>query len=89
MREKYELSSRDAKNSLELLPRKDGQESKTYIVKTSSSIVRTGKTNEGDSFLDLSGGPMIVVGKPLKEADNAVVRSIDWSEGFGFTVTFR
>ena len=89
MKEKYELSSRDAKNSLELLPRKDGQESKTYIVKTSSSIVRTGKTNEGDSFLDLSGGPMIVVGKPLKDADNAIVRSIDRSDGFGFTVTFQ
>lgn len=89
MKEKYQLSSRNAKNFLELLPRKDGQESKTYKVKTSSDIVRTGKTNEGDSFLDLSGGPMIVVGKPLKDADNAIVRSIDWSEGFGFTVTFK
>lgn len=89
MKQRYDLPSYGVKNSLELLPRKDGSESKTYIVKTSSDIVRTGKTNDGESFLDLSGGPMIVVGKPLKEADNAIVRSIDRSEGFGFTVTFR
>lgn len=50
--------------------------------------MRRGKLNSGEVFLDLSGGPMIVVGRPLKEADNAVVRSIDKSEGFGYTVTF-
>lgn len=89
MKQKYDLQSYGAKNYLELLARKDGSESKTYIVKTSSSVVRTGKTNDGDPFLDLSGGPMIIVGKPLKEVDNAVVRSIDFSDGFGFTVTFK
>lgn len=89
MKQRYDLSSYCANNSLELLARKDGSESKTYIVKTSCNIVRTGKTNDGDSFLDLSGGPMIVVGKPLEDADNAIVKSIDRSEGFGFTVTFK
>lgn len=89
MKERYHLSSGGSQNFLELLHRKDGQESKTYVIKTSSNTVWTGKTNEGNSFLDLSGGPRIVVGKPLKEVDNAIVRSIDWSDGFGFTVTFK
>lgn len=89
MKQRYDLPSCGVENYLKLLAKKDGSESKTYIVKTSSTIVRTGKTNNGESFLDLSGGPMIIVGKPLKGADNAVVRSIDWSEGFGFTVTFE
>lgn len=89
MKQKYDLTSYGIKNSLELLPKKDGSESKTYIVKTSSDIVRTGKTNEGESFLDLSGGPMIIVGKPLIGAEGAVVRSIDKSDVFGFTVTFQ
>ena len=88
MKERYNIHSDGVKNSLELLHRKDGAESKTYAIKTSSTIIRRGKLNSGEVFLDLSGGPMIVVGRPLKEADNAVVRSIDKSEGFGYTVTF-
>lgn len=76
------------KNSLKMLYRKDGKESKTFIIKTSAPTVRTGKLEDGSSFLDLSSGPMIVVGRPLKEADNAIVRSIDFTEQLGFTVTF-
>lgn len=89
MKEVYKLSSRDGtKNSLKMLFRKDGKESKTFIIKTSALTLRTGKLNEGNPFIDLSGGPMIVVGKPLKDADDAVVRSIDFTETLGYTVTF-
>lgn len=89
MKEVYKLNSRDGtKNSLKMLFRKDGEESKTFIIKTSASTLRTGELNDGSSFIDLSGGPMIVVGKPLEDADNAVVRSIDFTEKLGFTITF-
>lgn len=89
MKQKYIVSSYPNKHYLEQLSKKDGSESKTYIVKTDSEIIRTGKTNEGHYFIDLSGGPMIVVGKPLIEAEGAIVRSIDTSDVFGFTVTFQ
>ena len=42
----------------------------------------------GRKFIDLSGGPMIVVGVYLEEAE-AVVKSIDFTVGYGYTVTFE
>lgn len=77
-----------SKNYLKKLPRKDGEESKTYILKTQGASLRVGNLGDGKSFIDPSGGPMIIVGQPLAEANNAVVRSIDFSEGFGYTITF-
>ena len=89
MKEIYKLNSRDGtKNFLRMLFRKDGEESKTFSIKTSAITLRQGKLADGSPFIDLSGGPMIVVGKPLNDADGAVVRSIDFSEKLGFTVTF-
>ena len=88
MKDRYILRSDGVRNQLIKLPRKDGEESKTFMVKTSSTTLRRGKWSDGSPFIDLSGGPTITVGKPLEEADNAVVRSIDFSEGFGYTITF-
>ena len=42
---------------------------------------------DGKKFIDPSGGPMIVVGETLKEAE-AVVKSIDYTIGYGYTITF-
>ena len=88
MKDRYILRSDGVKNQLIKLPRKDGEESKTFMVKTSSATLRRGKWSDGSPFIDLSGGPTITAGKPLEEADNSVVRSIDFSEGFGYTITF-
>ncbi len=89
MDKRIKLISHDgSKNYLERLERKDGQESKTYILKTEHKTLRVGTLSNGKSFIDPSGGPMIIVGKPIMEAGNTVVRSIDFSEGFGYTITF-
>lgn len=90
MKEVIQLNSRDGTISkLELLHKKDGEESKTYRLRTSSLSLRTSQSEGAINFIDPSGGPMISVGSPVAEADGAIVESIDFSEGFGFTVTFK
>lgn len=92
MKEVINLVSHDgSKNYLKRLERNDGQESKTYILKTSGMTLRTGQLDRNGvpvDYIDPSGGPMLYVGLSLPEADNATIRSIDFSQGFGFTITF-
>ena len=89
MEDIIKLKSRDStKNYLKKLPKPDGSESKTYVLKTSSSYLRGGEIKEGNKFIDPSGGPMIVEGYKLEEA-NAIVKSIDFVEGYGWTITFE
>ena len=88
IKETIKLESRDgAENLLKKLLRKDGEESNTYLLKTNGSTLRVGTLSTGKKFIDPSGGPMIIEGSKLAEAD-AVVKSIDFSEGFGYTITF-
>ena len=88
MEEIIKLQSRDGTNThLQLLHRKDGEGSKTYSLKTSGRTLRVGNLSNGRKFIDPSGGPMIIEGQKLAEAD-AFVQSIDFSEGFGYTITF-
>ena len=75
-------------NYLKKMPKLDGSESKTYVLKTDIPTLRVGEVQEGNKFIDPSGGPMIVVGYKLEEA-NAVVKSIDFVEGYGWTITFE
>ena len=83
------LNSRGgANNYLKKMPKPDGSESKTYVLKTDSPNLRVGYLSEGYTFIDPSGGPMIRVGERLEEA-NAVVKSIDFVEGYGWTITFE
>lgn len=89
MKDLIKLRSRGgAENCLKKLIKKDGSESLTYVLKTNSPYIRTGKLNNGSEFVDPSGGPMIVTGDYLEEA-NAVVESIDFAEGYGYTITLR
>lgn len=74
------------KNYLKKLKKPDNTESKTYVLKVSNPYLRTGMV-DGKKFIDPSGGPMIVVGETLKEAE-AVVKSIDYTIGYGYTITF-
>lgn len=75
-------------NYLKKMPKPDGSESKTYVLKTEVPTLRVGKVQEGNEFIDPSGGPMIVVGHMLEEA-KAVVKSIDFVKGYGYTITFE
>ena len=76
-----------AVNYLKEMPKPDGSESKTYVLKTDMPTLRVGEVQGGNEFIDPSGGPMIVEGSRLEEAD-AVVKFIDFVMGYGYTVTF-
>lgn len=76
-----------AVNYLKKMPKPDGSESKTYVLKTDMPTLRVGEVQGGNEFIDPSGGPMIVEGSRLEEAD-AVVKFIDFVMGYGYTVTF-
>lgn len=86
------LNSRgSANNYLKKMPKLDGSESKTYVLKTDTPSLRVGEVGGTcyiHKFIDPSGGPMIVEGSLLEEA-NAVVKSIDFIAGYGYTVTFE
>lgn len=77
-----------AKNYLKKMPKPDGTDSKIYVLKTDIPTLRVGEVQGGNKFIDPSGGPMIVVGYKLEEA-KAVVKSIDFVEGYGWTITFE
>ena len=89
MKDLIKLKSRGyEKNYLKKLKSPDDSESNTYVLKTDIPTLRVGEVQGGNKFIDPSGGPMIVVGYKLKEA-NAVVKSIDFVEGYGWTITFE
>ena len=89
MRDIIKLKSRgEEKNYLKKLKKPDDSESKTYVLKVSTPYLRGGEVKGGRKFIDPSGGPMIVVGDYLEEAE-AVVKSIDFTVGYGYTITFE
>ena len=89
MEDIIKLRSRyEAVNYLKKMPKPDGTDSKTYVLKTDVPTLRAGEVQGGNKFIAPLGGPMIVVGCELEEA-KTVVRSIDFVEGYGWTVTFE
>lgn len=89
MEDIIKLRSRyEAINYLKKMPKPDGTESKTYVFKTDMPTLRVGEVQGGNKFIDSSGGPMIVVGYELEEV-KAVVKSIDFVKGYGYTITFE
>lgn len=89
MKDLIKLRSRDCEeNYLKGLKKSDGSESKTYVLKVSTPYLRSGEVEGDRKFIGPSGGPMIVVGCELEEA-KAVVKSIDFVEGYGWTITFE
>lgn len=89
MKDLIKLKSRGCEeNYLKKLKKPDGSESKTYVLKVSTPYLRCGELEGGRKFIDPSGGPMIVVGSYLEEAE-AVVKSIDSTVGYGYTITFE
>lgn len=89
MKDLIELKSRgEEHNYLRKLKKADGSESMTYLLKTSTYMMRSGNMPNGKLFINPAGGPMIIVGSYLEEAE-AVVKSIDFVEGYGWTITFE
>ena len=89
MEDIIKLRSRyEAINYLKKMPKPDGTDSKTYVLKTDVPTLRVGEVQGGNKFIDPSGGPIIIVGYKLEEAD-AVVKSIDFVEGYRWTITFE
>ena len=89
MEDIIKLHSRGSVNNyLKKMKRPNGEESKTYVIKTDISTFRMGYVEEKRKFIVPSGGPMIVEGSLLKGA-NAVVKSIDFIAGYGHTITFE
>lgn len=58
-----------AVNYLKKMPEPDGSKSKTYVLKTDMPALRVGEVQGGNKFIGPSGGPLIVVGYKLEEAD--------------------
>lgn len=82
------LKSRyDEDNYLKLMPKSDGSESKTYLLKTENIFISTGYNEDKKFFVDPSGGPTITVGKELEGI--GVVKSIDLVYGYGYFITFE
>ena len=77
-----------ANNYLKKMKRLNGEESKTYVIKTDIPTLRGGYVEDKRKIIDPSGGPMIVEGSLLEEA-NAVVKSIDFVVGYGHIITFE
>ena len=89
MEDLIKLKSRDGiENYLKKLIKKDSSKSLTYVLKTDVPYIRIGKIDNEIKFIDPSGGPMIIVDNYLEEA-KAVVKSIDFVEGYGWTITFE
>lgn len=83
------LDSRGCENNyLKQLKKPDGSETKSYLLVVSAPFVGVGYTSEGLLYIDPSGGPMIVTGEILEEAE-AVVKSIDFVTKHGYVITFE
>ena len=89
MEDIIKLHSRGGVNNyLKKMKRLNGEESKTSVIKTDMPTIRLGYVEDKRQSIDLSGGPMIVEGSLLEEA-NAVVKSIDFVVGYGHIITFE
>ena len=89
MEDIIKLHSRGSVNNyLKKMKRPNGEESKTYVIKTDMPTLRMGYVNDKRKFIDPSGGPMIEEGQELEEA-KAVVKSIDFVGGHGYIITFE
>lgn len=84
-----ELKSKgEETNYLKKLKKPDDSESKTYVIKVTNPTIKVGKTIDNKDFIELSGGPMIIVGHELEEA-KAIVESINFTIGYGYTISFK
>ncbi len=88
MEKEIKLNSRYGENNyLKLMPKPDGSESKTYLLKTENPYIGTGYLSDNRFYVDPSGGPFMAVGDELPEV--GVIKSIDLVYGYGYFITFE
>lgn len=73
---------------LKKMPRINGEESRTYVVKTPSPFLRIDYGSDGRKFLRFPGGTILMEGE-ICEKTGTMVRFIDSIEGFGHVITFE
>lgn len=84
----YKLNSRGKENNyLKLMPKSDGSESKTYLLKTEIPYLRAGFLDDKRFYVEPSGGPMLIVGDKIPEL--GVIKSIDFTYRYGYFITFE
>lgn len=89
MEDIIKLNSKGEENNyLKKLKKTNGEESKTYVLKVSSPQVRVGTTETKNKFIEPTGGPMLIEGFKCADID-AVVKSIDFTFGYGYSITFE
>lgn len=89
MKDLIELKSRgEEHNYLRRLVKPDGSESKTYTLKVSYPVTTAGYLPNGKMYIQPSGSSIIAVGERLNEAD-AIVKSINYINGYGYSITFE
>lgn len=77
---------KEENNYLKLLTKADGSESKTYVLKVSTpNITVETRGNKYVSITPFTSEP-IVVGSPIEETE-LIVKSIDFTLGYGYTIT--
>lgn len=88
MEDVIKLNSRgEETNYLKRLKKPNGEESKTYVLKVSTPQVRVGTTETKNKFIEPTGGPILVEGFKCADID-AVIKSIDFTIGYGYSITF-
>jgi hypothetical protein len=81
-------SRRGEKNYLKKIRKVDGEESKTFLLKTSTPTFGAGYTENKKVYVNPAGGPLMAEGEILKEAD-AKIKFINFIEGRGCFITFE
>lgn len=83
------IKSRQSVNTLrQLLPLNEAKESYSYVVEPDwGKKVTTGYTDDGKQWLDLPGGPRIMVGESVH---NHIIKNIDYSYDLDrYIITFE
>lgn len=89
MEDIIKLNSKGEENNyLKKLKKTNGEESKTYVLKVSSPQVRVGTTETKNKFIEPTGGPILIEGTKCEDIE-AVIKSIDFTIGYGYTITFE
>ena len=88
MVKKIRLQTHDGSNNY--LEEIEGRPNQYKLVCAVDSL-RGGSLPDGKEFIDLSGGPMIVVGNPLEcyESVKPKVKNISHEKGIGYIITLE
>lgn len=89
MEDIIKLNSKGEENNyLKRLKKPNGEESKTYVLKVTTPQVRVGTTETKHKFIEPTGGSMLIEGFKCADIDS-VIKSIDFTIGYGYSITFE